>query len=105
MHVVMEKSVFRWQRGWVTASLGVWAGTLCGRLVDILHGRTVVERATTLHERPAVLGTLHESAVLHARAKVGNLRERAGGAVAGQTCTPCGGAWYPKVGFLLGETT
>ena len=44
MRVVTEKSLVRWQRGWVTGSLGGSGGPRCGGVADCLHGRTVIER-------------------------------------------------------------
>ena len=65
--VAMRMSLIRWHRGWVTGSLGESAGTLHGRVAALLRGRTVSERAATLHERDGLLGALcalHDTGLL-----------------------------------------
>ena len=74
----------------MAGSPGERAGTLHERVTDVLHGRTVVERALILHERAAALGALHERVALHASAEVSALRERAGGTVVEKTCCVVG---------------
>ena len=49
MGVVMQMFLVGWQRGLWTGSLGERAGTLHRRVADVLHKRTVSERAATLH--------------------------------------------------------
>ena len=54
-------------------SLGGSTGTLCERVADVLHGKTVDGRTATLHERAAALRALRERAALYVRAELGNL--------------------------------
>ena len=51
----------------MTGFLGEMAGTMHGRVANILGGRTVFERAAALHVR---VGALGERAALHARGEV-----------------------------------
>ena len=92
MCVAMEKSLIRLQRVWVNGFVGGWSGPWFGKVADVMHGRTAVDRAANLHgspaalvertaplcERAAALGALHERATMHARAGAGALCERAG---------------------------
>ena len=75
------------------------AGTLHGRVTNVLHERTVVERAATLHENASDLCALHEGNVVHARVEVGALCE-------GHCCepdTPYGGVWHMRYFFCEGD--
>ena len=73
MYVAMQMSLVRQQRGRVAGSRGERDGTLHERVVGVLHWRTVVKRAATLHKRAAALGVMHEWAALHVRAEVETL--------------------------------